>query len=184
MIALAFLSCAAHADSFPELSNHAAQFTWLRPVRSAPSITFQDAEGRSIELGQFRAKVVLLNFWATWCLPCVDEMPALDRLQAKLGGDRFSVVAVSIDRGGKDAVEPFFKKLGLTHLAVYLDPNQRLGHLNATGTERGGLALYGFPISYLIDARGDVLGYIVGSTDWDSQQAVAFIRHFMDRERR
>lgn len=180
-ILLALLSWTAHADPLPALGNRTAQFTWLRPVRAAPSISFRDAEGRSIDLGRFRGKVVLLNFWATWCIPCVYEMPALDRLQAKLGGRRFSVVAVSIDKEGKDVVAPFFRRLGLTYLAVYLDPDQRLGHLNARETERGGLALYGFPISYIIDTRGDVLGYIVGATDWDSQQAVAFLRYFMER---
>lgn len=181
VIVLALLSWTAHADSLPMLSNNTAQITWLRPVRPTPAIPFWNAEGQSIDLGRFRGKVVLLNFWATWCVPCVYEMPALDRLQAKLGGQGFSVVAVSIDEEGKGTVTPFFRKLGLTHLAVYLDPDQRLGHLYATGTNREGFALYGLPISYIIDAKGRVLGYIIGATEWTSEQATTFLRYFMDK---
>ena len=89
--------------------------------RPMPPIYFDDAAGRSLTIADFRGRVVLLNFWATWCEPCRQEMPTLDRLAAKLGGPGFAVVPVSIDRGGAAAVKPFYKKLGLEKLAIYLD---------------------------------------------------------------
>src|SRR5262249_14145992 len=98
------------------------------------AIKLDDAQGQSRNLADFKGKVVLLNIWATWCGPCRKEMPALDRLQAELGGPDFEVVALSIDRGGMDAVRKFFADIGIRNLAMYLDSSgQALRTLSALG---------------------------------------------------
>ncbi|MGH6887210.1 MAG: TlpA disulfide reductase family protein, partial [Geminicoccales bacterium] len=96
----------------PPISGTVAKFTPTSPGRPAPIEPFFDADGKEATLHDFGGKVVLLNLWATWCAPCIKELPSLDRLQAQLGGDRFQVVAVSVDRRGAEAVRPYFEKLG------------------------------------------------------------------------
>lgn len=138
-----------------------------------PPFAFVDDEGRSTDLSDFKGQVVLLNMWATWCGPCVKEMPSLDRLQGKLGGKDFQVVAISVDRGGRGVVEPFLQRLGVTRLAVYLDPESR--SLRAMG-------LKGVPTSLLINRDGLVVGAVEGDAEWDAPDAVALIRRLIGRD--
>ena len=156
----------------PAFHGNVRQFTLIRPLRPAPLRTFHDAKGRELDLSNFRGKVVVLNFWATWCGPCVREMPALDRLQADLGGERFAVVTLSLDRGGAAIAEPFFARLGLKHLTLYLDA--RWASYHAFGAR-------GLPTSYLIDAKGTVRGYLEGVAEWDGKKAKKLIRYYLDR---
>jgi thiol-disulfide isomerase/thioredoxin len=128
--------------------------------------------GDLLDLGRYRGKVVLLNFWATWCTPCVRELPALDRLQSILGRRDFEVVALSIDDGGIEVPASFAKRLELSNLNVYLD---------FTGTTAEVFPLYGLPISCLIDREGIMVGYIVGAVDWDSPEAVKFLTYLMEQ---
>jgi len=123
------------------------------------------AEGREITLADKRGKVILVNFWATWCPPCVVEMPALDALQARLGSDDFEVVAISMDRRVEDA-EAFYAERGLGHLALYFDPNMNLGF--AAGAR-------GLPLSVLYDRHGIEIGRLDGHADWASPEAVALM---------
>jgi len=81
--------------------------------REVPAISFRDTQGQTLSLSDFRGRVVLVNIWATWCVPCREEMPALDRLQGKLGGTDFEVVALSVDRAGMNAVEGFFRAFNM-----------------------------------------------------------------------
>ncbi|WP_448190578.1 TlpA family protein disulfide reductase [Azospirillum sp. sgz301742] len=128
---------------------------------------FVDGVGRKTELSDFAGRVVLLNLWATWCVPCVKEMPSLDRLQAALGGRDFQVVALSVDRGGRDTVEPFLKKLGIQNLEVYLDqPNASMSALGPRG----------LPTTLLVGPDGQELGRVEGGVEWDSPEVVAFLR--------
>ena len=90
-----------------------------------PELVFEDDKGRKRVLSEFRDKIVLLNIWATWCVPCREEMPALDRLQQKRGGPGFEVLALSIDSGGAAAVRRFFDEIGIRSLAIYVDPAMR-----------------------------------------------------------
>ncbi len=90
-----------------------------------PEISFQAGSGRKLVLDDFRGRIVLLNLWATWCVPCRAEMPTLDNLQAILGGADFEVLALSLDQGGVQDVERFYRDLGLRHLAIYVDPTTR-----------------------------------------------------------
>lgn len=168
----------------PVFRNRGHQFTVLRPLRLAPLVPIRTADGRVIDLSRFRDDVVLLTFWATWCAPCVYEMPTLDRLQGKMRGKRLKVVAVSIDRDGLAAVAPFYQRLQLKNLDIYLDPDLRTAYFERTSTTRARFALYGLPITYVIDHEGLVAGYIYGASEWDSVQAKRFLRYHLDRTQR
>ncbi|WP_247894528.1 TlpA family protein disulfide reductase [Azospirillum sp. B510] len=137
-----------------------------------PPLSFVDAEGRRVDLADFKDRVILLNLWATWCGPCVKEMPSLDRLQAQLGGDAFQVVALSLDRGGRAAVEPFYRKTGVEHLTVFLDP---------ASESMKALSLRGLPTTVLVDPEGRELGRVEGAVEWDAPEAVAFLRQYLGR---
>ncbi|HYG86524.1 MAG TPA: TlpA disulfide reductase family protein [Azospirillum sp.] len=128
---------------------------------------FLDAEGRKTDLSDFSGRMVLLNLWATWCAPCVKEMPSLDRLQAALGGRDFQVVALSVDRGGRDVVEPFLKNLGVQNLGLYLDPPNAA--MSALGPR-------GLPTTLLVGPDGQELGRVEGAVEWDSPEVIAFLR--------
>ncbi len=135
------------------------------------NIEFTDIDGGLVNLADKRGKVVLLNLWATWCPPCVREMPSLDRLQAAFGGPDFEVVALSQDRAGAQVVTPFYERLGLTSLEKYLDPTTRA--LRAFN-------VLGLPTTILIDREGNEAGRVTGPAEWDSDAAVALIRHYVD----
>ncbi len=146
----------ALADRPPAGGLFADAFTWLEPPAPAPGTAFQDADGRATSLEAFRGRVVLLNFWATWCAPCIREMPSLDRLQAKLGGEGLTVAAVSEDFAGLEVVTPFFKRLGLANLEVYLDPD---------GTLSRAAGIAGLPTTLLIDREGRLVGGLEGPAE-------------------
>lgn len=150
----------------PQRSGLAA-FRWNDPPRRLPEATFADADGATVRLSEFRGRVVLVNFWATWCAPCVREMPSLARLQERLGGPEFTVVAVSEDREGREVVVPFVNKHGLAGLPVYYD---------GSGTASRALGVTGIPTSLLIDRRGREVGRLQGAAEWDAPDALALIR--------
>ncbi len=131
-------------------------------------VRFNDAQGRAVTLADKRGRVVLMNFWATWCLPCVREMPSLDRLQAKFDKSVFEVVLISEDRDPA-VIEPFFNRLGLTAMAAYHDPRSSLSRQ---------LAVIGLPTTLLIDQGGLEVGRVVGPAEWDSPEALALIRRY------
>ena len=131
------------------------------------SIAFEDDQGRTRGLADFRGKVVLLNIWATWCGPCRREMPSLDRLQGMLGGSDFEVVALSIDRTGLDAVRKFYADVGLRNLSVYVD---------GSGKATRELATVGVPATLLIGRDGRELGRLIGPAEWDEPDIVQFLK--------
>lgn len=142
--------------------------------RDVASIRFADGEGRPRTLADFRGKTVLLNIWATWCVPCRREMPTLDRLQAALGGPDFEVVALSIDRGGIEAVRKFYAEVGVRNLAMYIDETGRIARdLNA----------FGLPTTLLIDRKGSEIGRLVGPAEWDSPEMIASLRKHLKTSR-
>jgi thiol-disulfide isomerase/thioredoxin len=132
-----------------------------------PDFTFADAAGKTRSLADFRGKVVLLNIWATWCVPCREEMPAFAALQTKLGGKDFEVVAINIDKGGPEKAAAFLKETGATNLALYTDPT---GKLFAT------LKAVGMPTTLLIDREGKEIARLVGPADWASPEAIAVMQ--------
>lgn len=149
--------------------------SWANPLaislfeqpRPVPDIWFQDDQGHGFTLADLRGRVVLLNVWATWCVPCRQEMPTLDRLEARLGGDDFVVVALSIDRKGVDAVRDFYREIGVQKLVIYLDPS-------ATGSR--GLAIEGVPTTLVIDRQGREVARKMGAPEWDGPQMVSLIQ--------
>lgn len=143
-------------------------FSYFASPKPVPPIAFADAEGKTLSLADFKGRVVLVNFWATWCAPCVREMPALDRLQAKLGGPDFTVLALSLDRQGKAAVEPYFAENKLGHLGIYLDPDGK-----AFRAWQG----RGVPTSFLVGRDGLARGVLLGPAKWDSAEALRLIEH-------
>jgi thiol-disulfide isomerase/thioredoxin len=137
--------------------------------RSLPDLRFADGKGMPTSLAAFRGKVVLLNVWATWCPPCVKEMPTLDRLQAALGGPDFAVAALSIDQAGPPVVQAFFTQTGIKHLRPYMD---------MFGEATGSLGAGGIPLTLLIDREGREIGRKLGPAEWDDPQMVELIRGY------
>jgi thiol-disulfide isomerase/thioredoxin len=163
----------ATADDGPPLSDGLREM-WapVDPPVPVPQTAFtvvRDGVEETVRLGDMDG-VLLVNVWATWCAPCVHEMPALDRLQADLGDEGLTVVALSTDRGGLNQVEPFYADLGLEHLGIYLDPRGALAR---------DLDVRGLPSSYLVDRDGMVVGVMQGAYDWAGEDAKALIRHYL-----
>ncbi len=148
-----------------------ANFTFFDKPRPVPEVRFTDGEGRDLSLDRFRGKVVLLNLWATWCAPCRREMPALDRLQARLGGDDFEVLALAVDRGGAAKVKAFLDELGIERLGLYVDTSTRALRV---------LGAYGLPTTLLIDRAGNEVMRVIGATEWDGAEIVDLVRHLID----
>lgn len=142
--------------------------------RTPPALTFSELDGTPRTLADFRGRIVLVNFWATWCAPCIEEMPALDRLQETLGGQDFTVLALSTDRQGRSLVEPFLGKLGLRKLSTHLDPK---------GEAMRALGIRGLPTTILFDREGREVGRLEGAAAWDSPEAGALIRFYLDPPR-
>jgi len=148
------------------------EFMPASPLLPAPAISFVDLAGNTVRLADFAGKVVLVNLWATWCEPCLREMPSLERMQSLLG-DKIAVVAVSEDRGGSKAVEPFLAKLGLKSVTIYLDPKSAM--------ERA-LKVQGLPTSFLIDREGRLLGRVEGAAEWDAPKLLGVLKSFLDSD--
>jgi thiol-disulfide isomerase/thioredoxin len=129
----------------------------LREPRAVAGLAFTNADGAPETLANWRGKVVLINLWATWCAPCRAELPSLDRLQAKLGGKDFSVIAISLDRAGADAPKRFLADNKLTHLQLFIDPKGGTAKLTA----------HGLPVSLLIDREGREVARLAGAAEWD-----------------
>jgi thiol-disulfide isomerase/thioredoxin len=135
--------------------------------RPLPSIQFEDEQGQTRSLADFKDKVIVLNIWATWCVPCRREMPTLDRLQADLGGPDFEVIPVSIDRGGIDAIRKFYAETAVQKLAIYADRSGQV--LRAVGA-------IGLPTTLIINPDRQEVGRITGGAAWDSAEIIQFIR--------
>ena len=139
------------------------------PLR-LPDLAFEDADGKPKKLSDFRGKTVLLNLWATWCVPCRKEMPALDGLQTKLGGKDFEVVAVNIDTRDPDKPKNFLKEANLTRLGYFSDQKAKVFQ----DLKNIGRAL-GMPTSVLIDGQGCEIATIAGPAEWASDDAIKLI---------
>lgn len=160
----------AAADGPPPVSGWMELFTFIDPPAPAPQTAFLTGDGREITLADFQGHVLLVNFWATWCAPCVRELPTLDRLQADLGAEGLLVVALNQDRRGASVARPFLKKLGLTQLPLFLDSRMKLGRA---------LGVRALPWSLIVDRAGNVVGMLPGYAEWDSPEGVALIRHYL-----
>ena len=156
--------------SNPLSQGHVAAFVFRKAPEALPEVKFQDATGKERTLADWKGRVVLLNLWATWCLPCRKEMPALDRLQKELGSDKFEVVAISVDRKGLEASKKFLDETQVERLALYADVTARM-----TST----LKVIGLPATLLLDGEGREIGRLLGPAEWDSEDAKRLIRSAM-----
>lgn len=132
--------------------------------KAAPTVTFQGPDDAPVTLADFRGKPLLVNLWATWCAPCVAEMPTLDALAAK-SGDRMTVIVVAQDLQGAEVVDPWFQKAGLKALQPYVDPQN--GLLDAASSA--------LPTSIYYDAEGREIWRIIGAIDWQGKEAQALL---------
>lgn len=140
--------------------------------KPVPPLALEDMQGRAVDLGRLAGKVVVLNLWATWCAPCREEMPALDRLQAAFAGQDVVVVALSLDRGGPERVQAFLDEIGVKHLTVYRDPK---------AASSRALKVPGLPATLLLDRQGREVGRVLGLAVWDGPEAKAAVQALLDR---
>lgn len=168
LVLLAVLMGRAGAEGFSAVPLH-------EEPQPLPDIVFADEAGEAMNLENWRGKVVLLNIWATWCAPCREEMPTLDRLQQRLGGDRFEVVALSIDQAGVDVVRNFFDEIGIKHLDIFIDQDMSLLRE---------LAIYGLPATLLIEPDGQEIGRLAGPAEWDTPEMISSFQDILNEYRK
>jgi len=139
----------------------------------APNFTFPDLNGQRVTLFDHRGKVVLVNIWATWCPPCRQEMPSMQRLYEKFRGKNLEILAVSIDSNGREAVDPLMRKIDLT-FPVLLDPKETIKPL---------YGITGVPESFIVDKEGILVKKIIGPIDWSTPEVFLFFRDLMQKSR-
>ena len=142
----------------------------LETPRPVPATVFKDAADADQTLANFNGKVLVVNFWATWCAPCVKEMPTLDALEAKLGGPDFQVLTISQDREGAKVAKPFVEKNQWTHLPLYVE---------AAGKFMKDTRLNGLPTSLIVDKHGNEVARVEGELDWNSPEVEKVLRDLM-----
>lgn len=131
----------------------------------APNFSFNDQSGRRLSLSDFRGKVVLINFWATWCPPCRDEMPSMESLQRQMDKNEFAILALSVDDSW-DQVNQFMNQSGFD-LPVYADFDKKISSLYGT---------FKFPETYVLDREGILALKVIGPTDWTAPEMLSFLR--------
>ncbi len=162
----------ARADlSWDVFVDEMAGFQALIPPIPTAGLEFLDKDGQSLELSAFNGRVVLINFWATWCAPCLAEMPSLNRLQIALGnedlaGADFQVITIATGRNETADIDSFFTNQNITHLTRYRDPNLRLALALGAGS---------LPTTVLMDRDGFIIARLQGEADWDSEAALGLI---------
>ncbi|WP_298439306.1 TlpA disulfide reductase family protein [Geobacter sp.] len=137
----------------------------------APDFTLNTLNGELVKLSDLKGQVLLVNFWATWCPPCREEIPSLMRLNAAMAGKPFRMLCISIDEGGKVAVEEFFRKSGYV-LPTLLDTDKRVGKM---------YGITGVPETFVIDKRGVILKKVVGGMEWDQPDVIAYLNEVMNK---
>lgn len=153
--------------ALPAFRGEFQDFSPAEPPQPAPDVAFLDEKGRKLQLSGLKGQVVLVNFWATWCVPCVTEMAALDHLQSSLKSDGLTVLALSQDRSGLSVVQPFYEKLALRALAMRFDTR---------GEAARAFGIRELPVTILIDRQGRELGRLSGPAAWDSDEAKTLLK--------
>jgi thiol-disulfide isomerase/thioredoxin len=160
----------------PLARGEVAAFTVADGSLRLPDLAFRDASGTERRLSDWRGRTVLLNLWATWCVPCRKEMPALDALEGKLGGSAFEVVAVNIDTRDADKPRAWLKEVGVAQLGYYADPSAKVFQdLKIMGRATG------MPTTVLVDPAGCEIGTIFGPAEWASEDAVKLVTAALQR---
>ena len=171
-----FLFCtqaiASHEASEPS-DGTVKSFRWLQDPLPLDAVSIHDKDGKEINLSEFEGKIVLLNLWASWCPPCIRELPALDRLQKRLGGEEFSVVAVSLDKDPQVARQMFNERLSIEHLELYIEPAEQIGRFFPIDV---------LPANFIIDKRGRAIGMLRSYADWDAPESDALFKRLISGE--
>ena len=184
----AVLAWQSHFKNDDPMRGNTPNTAWLQPfatglmanfiVNSRPTtptnMPFVGEDGKTYRLSDFKSKIILVNMWATWCTPCREEMPSLDRLKSTLGGPDFDIVAISLDLAGMKVARAFFEEEEIQHLDLYLE---------RTGGMHRALGSMGLPLTLVLDRNGYELGRMIGPAEWDSPEAVALIRAVIDRDK-
>lgn len=157
----------------PPLNGEMSDFEIFEQKKQPPAVEFTDANGEKIKFEDFQGKVILLNFWATWCPPCIDEMPSLDALQQQLSEEGLSVVTLSFDRLGPKRIQDFFNRYKLENLKVYMDDQNIISKT---------LGAYSLPATFIIDKSGNIVGKYTGPADWASDDAKSLLRYYLKQE--
>lgn len=161
----------------PIFHGQARQFIEYELPVTPPSATFFGARGEVCSLEKWHGKVVLLSFWATWCKPCIWEMPHLDKLQAELGGPDFDVVTVAFDEQGLAAypkANAFYQRIGISNLPLLFD------HARELYLGFGAINRVAMPMSYVVDRKGLLRGYLTGPAEWHSSEAIDLLRYYIN----
>jgi thiol-disulfide isomerase/thioredoxin len=165
--ALALLAAAALAPRGGQAAKPAQGLVIHASPRAIPELDIRDGDGRPAPLSTWRGKAILLNLWASWCGPCVAELPTLDRLKPRIEPEGVAVVALSLDRSGKLAVVNTFARLGIANLAIHTDEARRAAE---------DLAAPYLPVTVLIDRDGREAARFIGPAEWDGPQAAALLK--------
>lgn len=155
----------------PPLSGEFTDFTVASAGSPAPQTALVARDGSETTLQALRGRFVLVNFWATWCAPCVRELPSLARLQTRLGGEAFTVLALSEDLKGWPVIRPFLEKLGLESLPVLHD---------VQGATSRAMGVSGLPTTVLLDREGREIGRFARAAEWDQPDALALLRFYLE----
>lgn len=139
---------------------------WFDETQGLPDTVFYLADGKEAQFSDFAGKAIVLNFWATWCPPCREEMPSLDRLAADHGSEDLIVMTLSLDHGEDSLITEFYDEIGADSLDIYHDPSMAVSRA---------MRVFGLPTTLLIDHRGKVVAQLVGTAEWDSPEALAAI---------
>ena len=145
--------------------------TPLQLGQPAPDFTFPDLDGKEVSLSDFQGKVVFVNIWATWCPPCREEMPSMQKLYERFEGQDFEILAVSIDADGREAVAPFMQQMNLT-FPTLLDPNEKIRSL---------YGITGVPESFIIDKNGILVERVIGPLDWATPKVFSFFENLLQK---
>ncbi|MCW3171663.1 TlpA disulfide reductase family protein [Shewanella subflava] len=132
-------------------------------------VNFSQLNNDQIDFEAFKGKVVVVNMWATWCPPCVRELPALDRLANKIDQSQYTLLPISIDADGKEIVQPFLESIGLAEFESYFDPQQNLREVFPLET---------IPATFILNPKGELVAYVRSYVDWDDENAIAFLKQF------
>jgi thiol-disulfide isomerase/thioredoxin len=155
----------------PLVHGEVAAFSLAQAPFRVPDLAFKDAAGHDRSLADWRGRTVLVNLWATWCVPCRTEMPALDTLEADLGGPQFEVVAVNIDTRDPEKPLAFLKGIGIKHLGYYSDDSAKVFEDLKTAGKA-----FGMPTTLIVDPAGCEIGSMAGPADWASENGVKLVR--------
>ena len=142
-------------------------------ARDLPPLSFVDGDGQEMTLADLQGRVILLNVWATWCVPCREEMPMLDALQGRLGGPDFQVLPLSLDRAGLDVVQRFYDEIKIQNLGMYLSDQRQT---------MPALGVLGLPTTLLIDRDGREIARLVGPAEWDSPAIISQLEAILAKQ--